>query len=127
MADDKMTRRQFVQSAATSAISVAAFGAFVSACKSETGANDKGGAGAEKKEEGAAELDCTDVSGLTDAEKKTRTSLKYVDQSPEPGKNCANCQLYQPPESGSGCGGCTVVKGPINPAGYCTSWVKKSA
>lgn len=126
MADDKITRRNFVQTAATSALSVAAFGAFVSACKGESGATDEKGGGETEEKGGGGEPDCSDVSALSDAEKKTRTQLKYVEQSTEPGKTCANCQLFTPAE-GSGCGSCTVVKGPINPAGHCTSWVKKSA
>lgn len=116
-----ITRRQFVQTAATGAVSALTLGALLSACKSETG-----GATAEKQgEQKAAELDCTDVSALNEGEKKTRESLQYVDKSPHAGKTCANCQLFQPPAGGTGCGGCTVVKGPINPAGYCNSWVQK--
>jgi hypothetical protein len=127
MADEKITRRQFVLTTATGALSVAAFGAFVSGCKSESGAADEDKKGEAPKEEPAGELDCTDVSALSDAEKKTRTSLQYVEKSTTPGQVCSGCQLYTPPPSGSGCGSCTVVKGPINPGGHCTSWVKKSA
>ena len=75
----------------------------------------------------AAADPCTDVSGLTDAEKNMRTTLKYVAKSPEAEKNCVNCGLWVEPEAGAECGGCQVVKGPIHPEGYCTSWVAKPA
>jgi len=120
MSDDKITRRQFVQTAATSAVSAVALGTLLSACKSESG-----GPAEKQGEQQPAALDCSDVSGLADAEKKTRESLGYVEQTPQPGKTCAGCQLYQLPASGTGCGGCTVVKGPINPMGYCNSFVPK--
>ena len=61
---------------------------------------------------------------LTDAEKATRHSLQYVDQSPDPAKLCSNCNLFLP--GSGGCGGCTVMKGPIHPNGYCLSWVQKA-
>ena len=121
MADDKrLTRRQFVQTAAAGA-GFLTMGMLLAGCDKSSG-----GGGEAPKEEEEKPLDCTDVSGLTDAEKKTRESFKYVEQTPEPGKLCANCQLYQPPADGDGCGGSTVVKGPINPNGYCTSWVQRT-
>lgn len=76
---------------------------------------------------GGGSLTCTDVSGLSAAEKQARTSLKYVDKSPHKEKHCSNCQLYKAPAKAGSCGGCTVIKGPINPAGYCNSWAKKAA
>jgi ABC-type transport system involved in cytochrome bd biosynthesis fused ATPase/permease subunit len=80
-----------------------------------------------RKGGGGGSLTCTDVSGLSAAEKQARTSLKYVDKSPQAGKNCANCQLYKAPAKAGTCGTCTVIKGSINPAGYCNSWAKKAA
>ncbi len=75
---------------------------------------------------GKKELSCTDTAGLSAADLTMRTTLGYVDASPEPAKNCANCMLYKPgaPEA---CGGCQVVKGQINPKGYCKSWATKPA
>lgn len=66
--------------------------------------------------------DCSDVSGLSQADLQTRKAVKYVDETPEPDKTCGNCKLYTPPQGG-GCGSCTVVKGPIAKNGYCTAWV----
>lgn len=123
MSENKISRRQFVQTAATGMVSVTALGLLISGCKNESGGAAEGTAPAATPEKA---LDCTDVSGLTEAEVNTRKSLAYVDQSPNPAKLCSNCQLFTP-SAGPGCAGCTVVKGPINPNGYCNSWVQKTA
>lgn len=65
---------------------------------------------------------CTDLSGLTDAQKSTRSSLQYTGNSPYPNKQCNNCQHFTPPAAGSSCGTCSIVPGPINPNGHCSSW-----
>ena len=70
---------------------------------------------------------CTDISGLTDAQKKMRKSLQYTGHSPYADKRCDNCNFFTAPENGKPCGSCSVVAGPINPQGHCTSWVKKQA
>ncbi len=113
----KLTRRDFVNNSATAAAGLAVFGT-LAACDKQ-GGEEAAPAKAEPKE-----LDCTDVSALSEAEKKTRESLGYVDKSPHPAKLCANCNLFQ--ASGEGCGGCTVIKGPIHPNGYCNSWIQKT-
>lgn len=107
MRESKVDRREFLKSAATLG-AVAAGASLLAAC-------GKGGGG----------LQCTDVAGLSPADAATRNSLSYVDASPDPTKVCSACVLYivgQP----NACGGCQVVKGPINPAGSCTSWAKKA-
>jgi len=69
---------------------------------------------------------CSDLSNLTQADKDMRTQLKYVDKSEKPDQHCSLCQLFVAPKDGAACGTCTVVKGPINPDGYCSSFVKKA-
>ncbi len=69
---------------------------------------------------------CSDVSGLSEADKTSRSALQYVDKSPQADKLCKNCQLFQPAPEPSQCGGCQVVKGPIHPNGYCTAWAQKA-
>jgi hypothetical protein len=130
MSDEKLNRRDFFRRAAAIGASVAGAGMLLSACKdgggggaksgAESGGGDKAAKGGDKA--GSGELTCTDTSGLTDAEKKTRESLKYVDKSPKPDQNCKNCKLYTEPKNEGECGGCTVVAGPIHPKGYCISW-----
>ena len=70
---------------------------------------------------------CDDTTGLDDAAKATRTSLKYVDKSTEAGKACKNCQQYTAPEGGAACGGCKLFKGTVSPEGYCAGFVAKPA
>ncbi len=108
MENTNLSRRAFLS---TCGVGAAGLTLLISGCR-------KGGGGA---------LTCTDVSGLSAAEKQARTSLKYVDTSPKKDKHCKNCQLYKAPAKAGRCGGCTVVKGPINPEGYCSSWAKKVA
>lgn len=117
MESKELTRRAFLERAA--ALGGVAMGAsLIMACKpKESAGGEKGGGG------DSAAKGCTDVSGLTDAEKATRNSLKYEDKSSDPAKNCANCSLFV---AGEPCGTCTVVKGPIAAAGNCTAWAPKS-
>lgn len=75
--------------------------------------------GKEKKE-----VSCMDTSGLKPDEVAMRTSLAYVDRTPDPAKTCSNCQFFRPAAPDQ-CGGCTLLKGPIHPRGYCKSWVQK--
>ena len=135
MSDDKLNRRDFFKRAAVIGASIAGAGTLLAACKQDGGGGAKGGedektAADEKKgggdKGGDGEFSCTDTSGLTEAEKKTRKSLKYVDKSPKPDKNCLNCKLYTEPKGDSNCGGCTVLAGPVHPKGYCISWQAKA-
>ena len=78
-------------------------------------------------EEGGDGADCTDTSGLTPAQRSTRSSLQYVDQSPFGAeKNCANCSFYTAASGQQQCGARTLVPGPIAPEAYCNSWAPKS-
>ena len=104
--DDKMSRRHLLQNAAALG-SLAVFG--VAACGKK-----------------ATALVCTDTTGLAATDLAVRTSLAYVDVSTEPGKSCSNCQQFVPTVPGA-CGTCKVLKGPINPTGYCKSFVAKPA
>jgi hypothetical protein len=115
----KLDRRAFLERAMM--IGLAAGAASVAAACDGGGSKPAGGgAAAPKKKAGGA---CTDVSGLTEAELKTREQLAYVDVSKVQGKNCKNCGLFQAKKP---CNGCTVVKGPIAENGYCTAWAPKA-
>lgn len=129
MSDTTLSRRDFLQRAAIMGVAVAGAGAILSAC-------DKGGSGASSgaapgaapsgSAPQAASLDCTDVSGLSDPQKATRTNNAYVEKTAIPAQDCANCALYTLPKEEGGCGGCAVVAGPINPAGWCKLWVAQA-
>lgn len=71
------------------------------------------------------ELTCTDTSGLTPDEVQARTTLSYTDKSPEAGKQCNNCQQFNPGAPDQ-CGSCKVLKGPVSPNGYCKVWAAKT-
>ena len=76
---------------------------------------------------GKKELNCNDdaaVGTLSTADKNTREMLKYVDKSPDAAKRCNNCSQFND-AGASACGSCKVLKGPVNPGGYCTSWLAK--
>lgn len=75
----------------------------------------------------APALMCTDTSGLAPADVTVRTTLGYTDVSVEPGKMCEKCQQFLPPAAANTCGNCKILKGPINPKGYCKSFVAKPA
>lgn len=112
----KIDRKNFIKS--TAALTFSGFGAitFLSGCgekKEETG---------ETKETSGP---CNDLSGLSGSEKETRDLYRYVAHSPHEDKKCHLCNYFIQPAGGAPCGTCQIVKGPINPDGYCTSWVKK--
>jgi hypothetical protein len=101
---DKLSRRDVLQRGAV----LGALAALGSACSKN-----------------APALTCTDTGGLSASDLQIRTTLAYVDQSTEPGKNCASCQQFVAPAAAGTCGTCKVLKGPINPAGNCKSFVAK--
>jgi hypothetical protein len=84
------------------------------------------GAAAACSKEAPKPLSCTDTSALSPADMTIRTSLQYIDNSNQPGKQCSGCQQFIP-TTPTTCGNCKVLKGPINPGGYCKSFVAKPA
>jgi hypothetical protein len=58
-------------------------------------------------------------SELTPDDHKLRTTLGYVDRTPDPSKPCMKCSQYLPAPAADQCGGCKLIKGPIHPQGYC--------
>jgi hypothetical protein len=103
---DKLSRRDVLQQSAA----LGAFVAFGSVACSKPAA-----------------LACVDTTGLSATDMQVRTALVYVDKSTEAGKTCLGCLQYVPPPAAGSCGTCKIVKGPINPAGYCKSFVAKPA
>ncbi len=130
MKNDKLSRRDFfVRATAVGAVTVGS-GTILAACgggDSQSADNAPPPPANDTSGDTMASADCTDVSALTDAEKQTRTSLQYVDQTANPDQRCDNCQLYVAATGDSACGTCQIIKGPINPAGYCISWAAVQA
>lgn len=133
-----VSRRDFLQR--LSIVGAAGIGgsALLSACGggSEEQAGGAGGEGQTSAQGGAAtaDLQCDDLSALSDAEKQQRAqmveSLSYVDQTENPEQNCANCALYEQPDAepttDNACGGCQLFPGPVHPNGWCSSWAPAS-
>lgn len=131
----KIDRKDFLRNALALAGVTLVGSSILSACGGEQPAQNSTQAPAENApaeatpaETAPAAVDCTDLSALSDADKKGRENLAYVDQSTEAEKNCSNCRFWQPNASDpNACGGCQLIKGPINPQGNCKSWFKKDA
>lgn len=119
----EISRRSFIQTGITLGSAAGVLVLTGAACDSSKPAaqNNAGGSTAQPAAAG-----CTDLTGLSDADKQTREQLKYADKSVVTGKSCDNCQLYEAAAAGKTCGACKVVKGPINPKGYCTAWAAKA-
>ncbi len=131
MEDKRVTRRDFLLRVGALGLAGLGGSALLSACgggqqQQQQATPQPSAASADTAAAASAELDCTDVSGLTAEEIQMRESLQYTDHSPYPDKTCSNCQLFIPPENPNQCGACQLIKGPIHPNGYCTSWVQKA-
>lgn len=112
MQANNTNRREFLTRLGIGALTVGAVSALAACGKKEGG--------------GAAAVACNDTTGLSEADKATRESLKYVDVSPDAAKLCKGCQQFVEPAAGAACGGCKIVKGPIAAGGYCTAFVAKA-
>lgn len=128
---DHVSRRKFLRSLGIAG-AVGASGSLLVACgggSDDSGSSEDGTSGTDS-ESATASADCSDLSSLSDAQKKQRQqqvkALNYVEESPEPDKNCANCQLYQEEKFGEGCGGCQLFPGPVAAEGYCSSWAAQT-
>ncbi|MSP93382.1 MAG: hypothetical protein EXR79_16580 [Myxococcales bacterium] len=77
--------------------------------------------------EGGATAKCDDTTGLDDAAKALRTSLKYSDAAPDPTKVCEKCLQFVAPEGEAACGGCKLFKGTVSPKGTCAGFAAKPA
>jgi hypothetical protein len=70
--------------------------------------------------------DCSDLSGLDEAEVNKRKTLGYLEVTPIADNTCGNCQLYLPARQNSKCGGCQLFKGPVLENAYCTYWAPRT-
>jgi hypothetical protein len=112
------SRRAFISRlAAMSAMSISVIAAF-SGC-------DKKNQKVETADTAAEPVDCRDLSAVSKEDIAIREKLAYVNESPMPDNQCANCNLYLPPSGGKKCGGCMLFKGPVEAKGYCTYWAPK--
>jgi hypothetical protein len=105
--EKKLSRRTLLERGAVLSLVVVGASAGLSAC-------------------GGGELDCSSPQGLTDQQRQQRQALSYVDRTPNPSQRCETCNFWQQPQAAGQCGGCTLNLGPVNPQGYCSSFVARS-
>ncbi len=123
MFDQVCARRQFLKHCVAGAVGVGAVLSLTN-CKKDSGQPASTGARTAGGPTGLSK--CADVSGLNESQLKTRESLKYVDETPQPPKRCDNCMLYIV-NGPAGCGGCKVLPGPVMPGGWCSAWAPAPA
>ena len=71
-----------------------------------------------------ASFTCSDTSGLSADEIRTRATVGYTDLSSDPSRTCGHCQQFIESKSG-GCGTCKLLKGPVHPDGTCKTFSLK--
>lgn len=115
------SRRDFLLRASALGLAAVGSSSLLAACGGKESTPESAPAASDTMA-GAEGVACNDLTGLTEQEKQMRSALQYVDKTEIPEKRCDNCQLYIPPEGDSPCGACKILKGPVAPAGHCTSW-----
>jgi hypothetical protein len=70
-------------------------------------------------------VSCEGIAALSPADVQLRSTLGYVDTTPQPDRPCTACTLYVPPQAEGVCGLCKVVRGPIHPNGTCRVFLRK--
>jgi hypothetical protein len=68
---------------------------------------------------------CAGPNNLTLSENSLRKASNYVEEAPDPAKNCLGCGFFTPGEGGNPCGKCEIFLGPVNARGHCDSWALK--
>ncbi len=106
MEEKKLTRRQWLERGSVLGLVVLGGVPALSAC-------------------GGGELDCTNPQGLSGDNRTQRQALSYVDHAPNATQRCEVCNFYTAAQPNQ-CGSCTLNLGPVNPAGYCSSFVARS-
>lgn len=111
------SRKNFIKRCAFAIPSLVGIGVIVIGCNSDE--RDK------KKDNNNASTDCSDLSGVSENDIKTRRNFNYVEASPDKSKTCDQCNLYILPKINTTCGGCMLFKGPVHAVGTCTYWAQK--
>jgi hypothetical protein len=119
---EEPSRRVFLRRALALGAAGAGGGVLLSACGGDGDGGDGESGGGES---GGGGVTC-DTSGLTQEEKKQRQRFQYVAQTEKPNERCNNCQFWKPDQVEGECGGCQLFPGPVNPKGWCNSWVQGS-
>ena len=78
-------------------------------------------------DQGAPKIVCAGPNNLTLSENSLRKASNYVEEAPDPAKNCTGCGFYTADPAGGVCGKCEIFLGPVNARGHCDSWAAKEA
>ncbi len=78
-------------------------------------------------DQGPKVVACAGPNNLTFSENSLRQASHYVEEAPDPAKNCTGCGFFTAGEGGSNCGKCEIFLGPVNARGHCDSWAAKKA
>lgn len=126
---DTLNRKDFFKKMGVLGLGAFSVSSIVTACAGgEQKAPETAEAAPEPMAPKMADADpCSDISGLTEAEKNGRSALGYIAKTETEGQNCTNCNFWVAQEGDSPCGGCQLMKGPIAPEGWCKSWFEKKA
>jgi hypothetical protein len=122
-----VSRRGFIQKMSALGLASLSASAVLAGCGTDDGGDSSS---RDPSTTASTDLECNDLSGLSESEKERRAAqvdaLQYVEQTERPDQNCANCLFYQQPTGGSECGGCQLFPGPVHPNGWCTTWQAKA-
>lgn len=77
--------------------------------------------------QGEKKTACADPNSLSMSENSLRKASHYVEEAPDPTKNCTGCGFMKLGETPTACAKCEIFQGPVNPRGHCDSWAKKEA
>ena len=118
---NKMDRKEFLQKLGLLGIVGISTSSILSSC----GGTEDAAKAPEAAPAAKAADPCSDYTGLTDIDIKTRENLKYMAKAEDPEKVCTKCNFWLEPKDGAPCGGCQLMKGPIHPGGSCISFAPK--
>jgi len=77
-------------------------------------------------DQGESVAACAGPNNLTLSENSLRKASHYVEQAPDPAKNCTGCGFFTAGEGANPCGKCEIFLGPVNAKGHCDSWAAKT-
>lgn len=130
------SRRAFLQKFLSAGLVIAAGGAALTSCNSESPKEGQAAKDAALKAtpdtaksasagSGADDFKCGDYSNVSKEELAKRKKLGYEEKSSDPERECIKCNLFIPKGDEKTCGGCILFKGPVNKDGSCTYWVEQ--
>ena len=66
---------------------------------------------------------CADPALLSVGEAHMRSTLEYVERTPNAAEQCNGCEFFR--VSAGDCGQCEILNGAVSRLGSCNSWVRR--